>query len=362
VRPDVGIATVALLGFLVPLGCHHKETTAEPAKRTVRCGVAKAAAITDAIELRGTVSPLPEKDAQVAAQVAGRLLQVLVREGDRVKAGQTVARIEAAALVDEARATEAAVARTRAELKNAQATSARVQRVFEHGIAARQEVDDATARADTTAAAQSEAEAAARRARRQVDRAIVRSPLPGVVVRIFRRPGELVDGTAATPILEVADPSRLELDADAMANDLVLLRKGQTAKITIGALPSAEWTGTVAAVSPAVDRNTGLGVARVELNLANASRPPIGVLGTARVNAGQSRQTVVVPREAARIGVGAEMEIVLCGADGVAHVRRIPRRAAIGGEVEAVGLSAGQAVMVEPVLGIADGEAIEVVR
>jgi multidrug efflux pump subunit AcrA (membrane-fusion protein) len=182
------------------------------------------------------------------------------------------------------------------------------------------------------------------------------------VVRIFRRPGELVDGTPATPIVEVADPSRLELDADATAGDLVLLRKGQQADLTVGALPGASWTGTVSAVSPAVDRATGLGVVRVELDLADRPRPPIGVLGTVRVNAGQPRQTVVVPKEAARSGLGAEMEVVLCGADGLAHVRRFPRRAARGDAVEVVGLPVGQAVVVEPVLGIADGEPLEIAK
>jgi len=205
-RPDIGL-TLASFGFLALAACQHKDLAAAPTKRSVRCAVAKATTITDAIELRGTVSPLPDKDAQIAAQVAGRVLQVRVREGDSVAAGQPVARIDSAALADEARASEAAVARTRAELKNAEATSVRVQRVFEHGIAARQEVDDATARAATANAAQSEAEATARRAERQVERAIVRSPLKGVVVRIFRRPGELVDGTPATPIVEVASSS-----------------------------------------------------------------------------------------------------------------------------------------------------------
>jgi len=362
VRRKCSASVLASLGALALAACRHQERAPEPTKRSVRCAVAKATTITDAIELRGTVSPLPDKDAQIAPQVAGRVLQVQVREGDAVAVGQPVARIDSAALLDEARAAEAAVARTRAELKNAEATSVRVQRVFEHGIAARQEVDDATARTATATAAQNEAESASRRAQRQVERAIVRSPLQGVVVRIFRRAGELVDGTPATPIVEVADASRLELDADATASDLVLLRKGQKADLTVGALPTAAWTGTVSAVSPAVDRVTGLGVVRIELDLADRPRPPIGVLGTARVSTGQSRRTVVVPKEAARSGAGTEMEFVLCGDDGLAHVRRFPRRQTLGDSVEAVGLSAGQAVVVEPVLGIADGEPLEIAK
>ena len=121
----------------------------------------------------------------------------------------------------------------------------------------------------------------------------------------------------------------------------MLLRKGQRADLTVAALPGAAWTGTVSAVSPAVDRATGLGVVRVELGLADRARPPIGVLGTVRVNAGQARQTVVVPKEAARSGVGTEMEIVLCGADGLAHVRRLPRRPAVGDAVEVAGPPGG---------------------
>lgn len=360
-RPEV-VATAAALALLATTGCRHEEPAPAPARRTVRCAAAEAATLTDALELRGTVSPLPERDAQVAPQVAGRLLRVQVREGDVVAVGQPIASVDDASLVDDARAARAVVARASAELENARATSARVQRVFEHGIAARQEVDDAKARADTTAAARSEAEAAARRAERQVERATVRSPLRGVVVRVLRRPGELVDGTPATPVVEIADPSVLELTADATASDLVRIEKGQTADVVVAALPGATWTGLVAAVSPAVDRTSGLGVVRVTLVLAAASRPPIGVLGTARIRTGRARQAVVVPQAAVRTGAGTENEVVLCGADGLAHVRSLGRGVRLDGKVEAPGLSAGEAVVVEPVLGIADGEAIDVTR
>ena len=294
---------VAALGMALA-GCRHKELAPEATKRSVRCAVARATTITDVIELRGTVSPLPDRDAQIAPQVAGRVLQVQVREGDAVTVGQPVARIDSAALVDEARAAEAAVARTRAELKNAEATSARVQRVFEHGIAARQEVDDATARAASATAAQNEAESASRRAQRQVERAIVRSPLKGVVVRIFRRPGELVDGTPATPIVEVADASRLELDADATASDLVRLRKGQKADLTVGC-PAIGGLDRHC-LGRLTGRRPGDWPRRRpdRADLADRPRPPIGVLGTARVSTGESRQTVVVPKEAARTGPG----------------------------------------------------------
>src|SRR6185369_6416148 len=95
--------------------------------------------VSETIQLTGTISPLPDRDAQVAPQVPGRILEVRVREGDVVKVGQLLARVDGGPLSDEARAARASLARTDAEVKNAEATAARVQRVFERGIAARQE-------------------------------------------------------------------------------------------------------------------------------------------------------------------------------------------------------------------------------
>ncbi|MFL5308423.1 MAG: efflux RND transporter periplasmic adaptor subunit [Polyangia bacterium] len=358
---DGAIVVAALLAVLVG-GCRGREEAEAPAgKRPVRCAPVETVTVEDTIELRGTVAPLPDRDAEVAPQVAGRIAKILVREGDRVAAGQPVARIDDAGLVDQANEASAAVAKAEAERRNADATRARTERVFEHGIAARQEVEDAATRADTAAASEREARAAAARVRRQVERATVRSPLAGVVVRIFRRSGELVDGTPTTPVVEVADPSRLELAAEATASDLVRLAAGAPAELTTAALPGARWSGAVSVVSPAVDRTTGLGKVRVGLRLDDAARPPIGILGTARIRLGRPRAVPVVPKAALRNGAGADVEVVVCGPDGVAHVERAARGVSTGDRVEVGGLTAGESVALDPV-GIADGEAIEIRR
>ncbi|MES1206855.1 MAG: efflux RND transporter periplasmic adaptor subunit [Pseudomonadota bacterium] len=357
-RAMIAAVLLAALGT----GCRGREEAEAPAgKRPVRCAPVETAEVEDTIELRGTVAPLPDRDAEVAPQVAGRIAKVAVREGERVTAGQPLARIDDAGLVDQANEAAAAVAKAEAERRNAEATRARTERVFEHGIAARQEVEDAVTRADTAAASEREARAAAARIRRQVDRATVRSPLAGIVVRIFRRTGELVDGTPSTPVVEVADPSRLELAAEATAADLVRLAAGAPAEVTTAALPGARWSGAVSVVSPAVDRATGLGKVRIGIMLEAAPRPPIGVLGAARIRLGRPRAATVVPKAALRNGAGADVEVVVCGQDGVAHVRRAARGVSTGDRVEVGGLAAGQSVALDPV-GIADGEAIELRR
>jgi RND family efflux transporter MFP subunit len=335
--------------------------------KRVRCAPVESRELQDSIELHGNVAPLPDRDAQVAAQVPGRISHVLVREGDRVTRGQPLARIDEAALTDQAKQAAAQLAKARAESNLASVSRARIQRVFEHGIAARQELDDAEGRLATSRASESEATASNEIANRQLDRATVRSPLDGVVLRLFRKSGELVDGTPALPIVEVGDPSRLEIVASATAADLVQLRAGAAATVALPALPALRLVGTVSAVSPAVDRATGLGVVRVALDLTAGAAPPIGVTGAVAIRTGPRRPGWVVPTTALRNPAGDDAEVVLCGADGRAHVVHVRPGVATAGRVEirATGdagvplAAAGTSVAVEPVLGLADGDALE---
>jgi RND family efflux transporter MFP subunit len=345
--------------------CHRgggEEDEEKAGPRRVRCAPAVSREVSDQREIRGTVAPLPDRDAQVSAQVAGRIARLLVREGDAVKAGQPLAQIDVGPMHDEVAAARATLARARAERESADSTLRRVQRVFERGIASRQELEDAGARAKAAAAGEAQEAAGARRAQLQVERGIVRSPFAGVILKIMRRTGELADGTPATPILEVGDPAVLELVGDAPGADLVRLQRGAPATITFPALGGASYPGQVAAVSPAVDRATGLGVVRVGLQQPKEQgAPPIGSFGVAHIRTGKARAAVTVPVVALRNASGPEAEIVLCGADHKAHVARVRAGVRDGDRVEVTGgVKAGDSVAVEPVLGIVDGDQLEV--
>ena len=351
--------TIALLCMAV-VACK-RAGDAEPAAgpKVVKCAQVQSAMAKDSIEVRGTVAPPPDRDALVAPQVSGRVLRIEVREGDPVAAGQVVARIDDAPLVDTAHQADAALARARAEHQNAQTTLARIQRVFEHGIAARQEVDDAVAKKASAKAAEAEAEAAARQAHRQIERATVHSPLRGVVLKVFRKVGELVDGTPATPIAEIADTSELELVTDVPAQDLVRLSRGAPATLNFPALPDRNFKASVSRVSPSVDRATGMGTVRIAIAPSETAGPPVGTFGVARVESGEPHQVMLVPPAAVRTVVGREGEVVICGPDHVAHVRKVSPGQSRDGLVEVRGeIGPSDHVAVAPVLGLADGEAL----
>jgi RND family efflux transporter MFP subunit len=341
---------MVLLALLA--GACHRSDGAEDdnahGPRVVTCARAVASQVSDTLDVRGTVAPLPDRDAQVSPQVAGRISRVLVREGDPVKAGQPLAQIDTSPLEDDVTEARANVARARAERDNAETTMRRVQRLFDRGIAARQEVDDAQARSASARAGEAQAAAAARRASSHIERATVRSPLDGVVLKVMRRSGELADGTPATPVVEVGDPSHVELVGDAPGADLARLARGAAAIVTIA---GASHPGHVAAVSPAVDRLTGLGVVRVTLETPS----PVGMFGLARIASGPARPAVMVPAVALRNAVGAAAEVVACGE--TARVVAVQTGVRVGELVEVKGaLRAGDRVAVAPVLGLVEGD------
>src|SRR5579871_2946142 len=138
-RRRLSARALALLALAV--GCRGSGETAPETRPRVRCAEAAPMTVADTVEIRGTVAPLPDRDAQVSPQVPGRVLRLMVREGDRVTAGQLLAKLDDGPFVDDLHAAEAALTKTRVEVRNAEATSARVERVYEHGIAAKQEVD-----------------------------------------------------------------------------------------------------------------------------------------------------------------------------------------------------------------------------
>lgn len=334
----------------------------------VSCAPASVRAWADTRALRGVVAAQPDRDAIVSAQVAGRLVRVRVREGDRVRAGAALAEVETAQLQDALRQGEALLAQARAQREAAAAAATREQHLYERGISARQSFEAARAALGQAQGACELASAQLDVARRNLERASVRAPIDGVVVRLLRREGELVDGTPATPILEVADVSAPELLASASPQDLVVLRTRQAATVQFDAVPNRSFGAAVRSVAPAVDAHTGVGAVRLSLQPDDALLP-LGIVGVAQVAVAPARSVRVVPEAALRSAGGSQLEVVLCD-----HGRARPRRVVVGarrdGYVEIVrGLdmdmdmaTATPRVVVEGLIGLEDGAAIAAVE
>jgi RND family efflux transporter MFP subunit len=289
----VALASGLLSGCARP-GSDEEIQSAEVPTISAETGVVVRRDLVEPLLARGAVAAPPNEDVRLAAQVAGRVVAMRVAEGDAVRAGQVVAEIETAPLEDQQRQARAVLSQAKAALENARLNLDRTGRLFDRGIAAGKEVEDARAQQAAAEAGLEQAQAALAIADRQLARARITSPISGQVVKRFVGVGEQVDGTPAQPLLEVANVDRVEVAAHVTADHLGRVRVGQAAAIESDAYPGRTFEGEVIAIAPAIDPATNTGLVRVRVR--NPERLlKVGMFAQARIALEEKRGVLVVP-------------------------------------------------------------------
>jgi membrane fusion protein (multidrug efflux system) len=348
VTKAVGLAAIALV-----CACHRDDPEEPPPAVLVRCVVPEAASVDETLSLRGRLQPPPGGDLAVASQVGGKIMRIEVREGQRIATGDVVATVDDTTSRDAVRQADATLDQARASKTNADALLARTQELVARGIAARQELEDARAKAESARAGVASATAATDLAHRTLSRVQVRSTLDGVVTRVLRGVGALVDGTSSTPIVQLASTGTTEFVADATERELSSLDQGQPAKVTLaGANETLE--GKVRVRSSALDPATGLGNVRVALE-GPAPQAPIGTYGRVSIVTRHRDGVPTLPATALRGAVLDGAEVVVCK-DGKADVRAAKVGYRDESRFEIVsGVAPGERVAIDHVLGLETG-------
>ena len=355
-------ARVLLAIVLMSTGCHRAPAEEEkPEPTLVKTGLVEEGTITEWLELQGRVSPPYDRDATIAPLVAGRITFLSARVGEMVLKGEVLARVETAVLDDEMKTAEAASRRAEADLVFKRGVAKRSRDLLAKGVASREEAESADAAAVAAESAQAEALSTVSTARRRRSWSELTAPFAGVVVRVDRRIGDYVDGTSATPVVEVAAVDGWEIVASATPASLKRLRSGQNAEV--GGLAQADaklgaagpgLSATVSAIARAVDPTTGAG----DVRLRPQSRPGNVALGTpveVRISVTSHEKAVLVPRAALRMAADGTAEVVVVEG-GVAHVRKIETGLTESDHVEVIsGLKVGAHVVIEDPIGIAEG-------
>lgn len=337
--------------------CSQRESEPSHAPVQVRCVAAAFGAADETVALRGRVAAPPGGDLPVASQVAGRLVSVLVREGQRIAQGDVVAKVDDVASRDALLQANASLAQARAAEVNALVTLERTRTLVQRGIGAKQELDDAVARADAAKAGTSASAAVVDLARRTLGRVDVRSSFEGVVTRIWRGRGALVDGTAATPIVQLATTFEVEFVAEATEREFFSLREGQTARGEL-ADGAAKFEGTVRARASALDAATGLASVRIAIAPSGGS-VPLGTFGRVVVTIQHHDHMLQIPSAALRGAVTDGAEAAVCK-NGHAELRTVRTGWRDDTSVEILGgLEPGERVAVDHVLGLENGTELD---
>ena len=335
-RQQMGVWTVWALSVLVLPGCDvasgtgtrtvgAESTDAVFAPRyTVELTPVVRADLETQLEVVGSLEGLTEVD--IAPDVTGRLEDIYVALGDRVRVGQPVAQIRSDELLSQVTQAEHAYEVARATLQQravdlslAETARDRSEQLFERGLIARDALDDAVARAAVQEAQVALARAQFAQSGARLDElkivladATIRSPVDGFVAQRDLDPGAFA--STSTTILSVVDIRRVKLVARVVERDFRSVRVGAPTQISVDAYPAEVFLGQVARLAPVLDPTTR--TAEVEVEIPNADlRLKPGMYARVALTSDVRLDALVVPRNAL-VDVG--------GARGVFTVERGP--------------------------------------
>jgi HlyD family secretion protein len=279
---------------------------------------ARRGSLTATVTATGTLQPTNQVD--VSSELSGIVRSVEVKYNARVKAGQVLARLDTSKLEAQVKQSRAALESARAKLLQVQATAtearaslARLRRARElsgNKVPSQADLDSAVAtlaraEADEAGAAAAVAQAQATLDANETDlgKAVLRSPINGVVLTRSVEPGQTVAASLQAPVLFTLaeDLAQMELHVYVDEADVGRVKEGQPATFTVDAYPNRIFQARIAQVRYGSKTVSGVVTYETVLSLDNADlslRP--GMTATAVITVQQVENRVLVPNAALR--------------------------------------------------------------
>ena len=325
-----------------------------------RSGIVVTAAastpMTQHLQVTGTVQPIDSSIAHIRPPARGRLLEVLVKVGDRVTAGQVLAQldnIEAGEISAQYNSARAELQRLKIQLAAQQRQVERNRRLAEIGAAPQKDYEFSLAEKqgmeEGIRAQESTIAGLSARLRRfgiseegnAPSTTAIRAPFAGVIIHMAAAPGDVVESGAE--LFSLANLSTVYVQAQVYEKDLGQVRVGQPASITVDSYPGEHFTGSVVSISDLIDTQTR--TAAVRCQVANpGGRLKLDMLATVQFPTSTKRATLSVPSDAVQTIDGKS----------VVFIRSSPSRFSVR-QVETGVTSEGRT---EIVRGVSDGEPV----
>jgi RND family efflux transporter MFP subunit len=361
----------SLLAVFVAMmaGCHGGESASPVAVESMQARLVESQQQQVPLNVRSTGTVHARETVIVSAQIMGRIQQIMVREGDSVRAGQTLVVLDDASLrasTDQAQAavkvaqSEQVAAQTDAKL--AASTMERYKQLQAEKSVSPQEMDEVSRRAEAAAArldavrAQTDAARAQESgARTMLGYTRLLAPFSGIVTARMADPGTIASPGA--PLLQVDQIGDLQLDATVDESAISTIHKGMKAQVEIDGGNSTSLAGTVAEIVPAADPASHTFL--VKIDLPSSSQLRAGMYGTAEFANG-TRQAILIPRSAVVMRGSLASAYILDG-QGIAQLRSLTLGATQGNLIEVLsGISSGERLVDAPSDRDLAGKRIEV--
>ncbi|NIA13633.1 MAG: efflux RND transporter periplasmic adaptor subunit [Nitrospiraceae bacterium] len=350
------LLTIVLCGLIVVAGVgatvvtaslKGSKTTAEASAPTrgvkvtnVEVAVLATSDVDDRLVLTGRVEPW--QDIISSAEVAGRIEAQSVQEGDFVRAGQALIRIDTRALQARLRQAEAAQRLAIQELE-------RIQSLSRKNITTAQNLDRMRAERDMSAAD-------LELVRIQIEKSVLKSPIDGIIDTLFKDQDEFTDTGSA--LMRIVQVHKVKVRVGIPERDVAYFAKGDSVTVTLDALQGREFPGKIHCIGTTAEAATLTFIAEIEVDNAEGAIKP-GMIARATLVRRTFPDSIVVPIFAV---LSVENErFVFVENDGVAEGRRIEIGVLASDKVQVVdGLSAGDRLIVVGQRDLRPGDRVNV--
>lgn len=301
-------------------------------------GVVRAETIPERREVIGSIqSRVP---VQASSRIAARVVQVKVRAGDRVKAGQVLVELDTSDLNAQLAHARGELAAAQAEMSRASADDARFSALFARGSVTAREHDSAEAAYKAAAARGSQAKAAVEAARSAFDYAIVRAAASATVVERMVEAGDLA--MPGKPLVVLYDETALRAELEAPEELARALAVGAAVDLRTEASDTV-YHATINEIVPAANAASRTFLVRAAMPSGQHLKPGMFVRGTIETG---STPVLTIPRSAVQeIG---QLETVRVYCEGRLQTRMVSLGRPVGDRVEVLaGLREGERLMLE---------------
>lgn len=309
----------------------------------------------------GTV--IANATVQVTARVEGQLMSAAFREGDMVKQGDLLFRLDPKPFQAALAQAEAQLQKDQAMLMSAQNDRKRYQTLFKSGAASSQQTDQADANAKGLVASVAADRAQVHMAQLNLSYTSIRSPVDGKTGPILIQPGNLVAANGTQPLVVVTQIQPVKVSFSLPQADLPRIQDRQRAGVLTAAIDLHDQTGKplnapVGFTSNAVSATTGTIELRATYENADMRLVP-GQLVDVSVALNDLPQAIVVPREA--VNIGPDNHYVYVVKDGKAEMRVVSVLFDAGSTMAVAGeIKAGDQVVTDGQLRVLPGKPVEV--
>jgi membrane fusion protein (multidrug efflux system) len=242
--------------------------------------------------ISGTMTP--QQSATLRAEISGPVVQTYVEQGQSVKRGQTLVRIDDTSLREALLSAQSAARSAKLTLDNATRDAERQQKLEQAGAVAPRDVEAAQRTLASAQAGMADAQSRLTAAQQQEDKASLRAPFDGLVSERPVNAGDVVQ--PGTAIVSVVNPASMRLEGSVPAEQLSSLKIGTPVIFTVNGYGAQTFTGRIDRINPTADPATRQ--VRVYVTIPNEKSTLVGGLfADGRVST-ESREGILVPASA----------------------------------------------------------------